>query len=96
MWAGTPYQFEVLPNGYLDAMRVFVKLLKPAFAQLREKGYTSIIYVDDTLLLGDTYKECLSNVRATIHQLQELGFVIHSKKIRSSPYPGDNIFGVQF
>ena len=47
----------------MDAMRVFTKLLKPVFATLREQGYESVIYVDDSLLQGDTYQECLDNIR---------------------------------
>ena len=85
----SPYQFEVMPNGYIDAMRAFAKLLKPVFAHLREQGYTSIIYVDDSLLYGDTFTECLNNVLATLDILQELGFVIHS--IKSVLIPTQNI-----
>ena len=80
MWKATPYQFEAMPNGYLDAMRIFAKLLKPVFHTLRKMGYVSIIYVDDTLLYGDTYEECLKNVLATLEILQDLGFVIHATK----------------
>jgi len=36
-----------MPNGYIDAMRIFTNLLKPAFAHLRERGHVSVIYVDD-------------------------------------------------
>ena len=35
------YKFLVMPNGYSDAMRVFTKILKPPFAQLRSEGYLS-------------------------------------------------------
>ena len=80
MWKGKAYQFEVMPNGYIDAMRIFTKILKPAFSHLREEGHTSIIYVDDSLLGGDTYAECLDNVHATMNLLQQLGFVIHPVK----------------
>ena len=61
-------------------MRVFTKLLKPVFSYLRELGYVSVIYVDDSLLYGDTFDECLENVKVTLECLQELGFIIHSRK----------------
>ena len=80
MWKGQQFQFRVMPNGYCDAMRVFTKLLKPAFAKLREEGHESVIFVDDSFLLGDTFDECLRNISATIYLLQELGFVIHPDK----------------
>ena len=80
MWSARAHQFDAMPNGYKDAMRVFTKLMKPVFSNLREKGYMSIIYVDDSLLYGDTFEECLENVIITLESLQELGFIIHSKK----------------
>ena len=80
MWKGQAYRFCAMPNGYLDAMRVFTKLLKPVFSSLRERGYESIIYVDDSLLQGNSEEECFENVSATLHALQELGFIIHPKK----------------
>ena len=80
MWDGNIFQFCAMPNGYCDAMRVFTKLLKPVFASLREQGYDSIIYVDDSFLLGDSYDECLANIRITLQTLRSLGFVIHPDK----------------
>ena len=48
------YQFIVMPSGYLDAMRVFSKILKPPFCWLRERGFASVVvHVDDTLLAGE-------------------------------------------
>ena len=41
MWVGQSYQYNVMPNGYVDAVSVFTKILKPVFAYLREQGYTS-------------------------------------------------------
>ena len=72
MWQGVALQFRAMPNGYVDAMRIFTKLLKPAFSTLREEGYESVIYVDDSLLQGDTASECLDNVVATLDALQQL------------------------
>lgn len=96
MWKGIPYQFEAMPNGYLDAMRIFTKILKPIFASLREHNYVSIIYVDDTLLYGDTFEECLRNVKATLHMLRELGFVIHARKSVLIPTQRIKFLGFDF
>ena len=74
------YQFEVMPNGNLDAMRVFTKILKPPFTCLREQGHSSVIYVNDFLLAGDTYKDWLDNIHETKLLLEGLGFHIHPKK----------------
>jgi len=79
-WQGTFYQFEVMPNGYIDAMRIFTKILKPAFSYLRELGHSSVIYVDDSLLHGYSYQQCLENVKITERILDSLGFSIHIDK----------------
>ena len=44
-----------MSNGYIDAMQIFNKLLKPVFASLLELGYESFVYVDDGLLLAQTF-----------------------------------------
>ena len=75
---GIAYQFEVMPNRYLDAVRVFTKILQPPFSCLGEQGHLSVIYVDDSLLAGDTYKDCLDNIHETKLLLE--GFHIHPKK----------------
>ena len=85
MWTCDSFQFKAMPNGYADAMRVFTKLLKPVFSTLRELGYESVIYVDDSLLQGDTFNECMENVLTTLNALQDLGFVIHSGKSKFIP-----------
>ena len=68
-WVGKAYHYNAMPNGYVDAMRVFTKILKPVFASLREQGYTSVVYVDDSLLYGLTNEECQTNVMVTLESL---------------------------
>ena len=80
MWLNKVSQFIVIPNGYVDAMRVFSKILKPPFCWLREHGFASVVYVDDTLLAGETYQECCDNIYATMSLLQNLGLTIHPIK----------------
>lgn len=47
---------------------------------LRQKGYQSIIYLDDFLFLGSSIDECRSNINASIILLQSLGFIINYSK----------------
>ena len=65
-WTGNVYKFVGIPNGYSDAIRIFTNILKPVFANLRQKGHLSVIFVDDSYLQGDSETECLGNVEATI------------------------------
>ena len=69
-----------MPNGYSDAMRIFTKILKPPFAQLRKMGHLSVIYVDDSYLQGETLLQCQNNVSETVVLLQSLGFTVHPEK----------------
>ena len=96
MWSANPLQFDAMPNGYKDAMRIFTKLLKPVFSHLRELGYISVIYVDDSLLYGDDFRECLQNVIATLECLQELGFIIHAKKVCAHTHTENRVSWVYY
>ena len=80
IWKGKIYQFLAMPNGYINVMPVFNKLVKPVFASLHEIGYELSVYVDRSLFLAKTFEQCLDNELSTISLLQELGFVIHPTK----------------
>ena len=79
-WKKECYQYIILFNGFSAAVRVFTKVLSPPFKYLRSKGHLSVKYNDDSLLLGETFKVCFKNIRATNSLLQELGFTIHPEK----------------
>ena len=74
-----------MPNGYSPAMRIFTKITKVPFSILRMQGYTSVVYVEDSYLQGDSYENCLKNVNDTIIMLQSLGFTIHPEKSVLTP-----------
>ena len=80
IWKEKIYQFLAMPNGYIDVMGIFNKLLKPLIASLHELGCESSVYTDDSLLLAQKFQECFGNVLATMSLLQALGFVIHPTK----------------
>ena len=40
--------------------------MKPVYASLRMLGHTNSGYIDDSLLLADTYSECEDNVSDTV------------------------------
>ena len=48
MWVGQSYQYNVMPNGFVGAPKLFTKIFKPIFAYLREQRYTSVMKVDDS------------------------------------------------
>lgn len=59
------YEYTCLPFGLSSAPFVYTKLMKPILAHLRARGFSSVLYLDDFLLLGDTFEECLKNVQET-------------------------------
>ena len=61
------------------------KNFKKIFFILREKGFLSVIYVDDWYLQGDNYEDCFSNFLNTKEILRSLGFTIHPEKSKFIP-----------
>ena len=80
LWQGVLYKFTVFPNGLACCPRLFTKILKPVMSHLHSLGYISTIFIDDTLLIGDSELECLRNVNASMDVFQRLGFVVHPEK----------------
>ena len=78
-------KFTYMPNGYGPALRIFTKIRKVPFSVLRMQDHTSVVYVDDSYLQGDSSESCLKNVNDTIIILRSLGFTIHPEKSVLTP-----------
>ena len=74
-------QFNAMHNGYVDAMPVFNKVLKPLFAHETEQGLSSVVYVDYTLLGGDTFEECQDNNLQYPYMLKRFGFLYTPREV---------------
>ena len=72
-------------NRYDPAMGTFTKTTKIPLTRLRKKGHVSVVYLGDSYLQGNTYKQCLKNISNSINILQELGFSIHPFKSGLTP-----------
>ena len=57
-WKGNLYVFTCLCFGLSSAPRIFTKLMKPVVVCLRRQGYTLVIYLDDMLIIADSYSVC--------------------------------------
>ena len=84
-WLEKLYKLIAMPNEISDAMLVFTKVSKPLYAYLRQQGYMSIIFGDDSYLQGDTKQECLQNIEATVSLLESLDVAIHEGKSILNP-----------
>ena len=87
------YEFICLPFGLNTAPYVFTKLLKPVIAFLRKLGFLSVIYLDDLLLFGNSYSQCLENINKSIEMLEKLGFTLNEVKSCKLPSQICNFLG---
>ena len=44
-------------------------------------GFVSTIFIDDTLLMGDSEKKCVQNVKSSLALFKSLGFEIDSQSM---------------
>lgn len=82
---GILYEFTCLPFGLNISPYVFTKILKPVVNFLRKDDFLSVVYLDDFLLFGNSYIECLKNLNSTISLLKSLGFSINFAKSHVIP-----------
>ena len=79
-WGDQLYMFTAFPNGLACCPRLFTKFLKPVMAHLDMLGFVSTIFIDDTLLMGNSEKGCVQNMKNTLALFKSLGFVVHPNK----------------
>ena len=66
-----------LPFGASKAPEIFHRLSQSVIGIMQRKGYTVIAYLDDFLLIEDTYERCLQGFNTLIELLQILDFSIN-------------------
>ncbi|KAK2548898.1 Polyprotein P3 [Acropora cervicornis] len=94
LWRGVLYQFQCLLMGLTSSPRLFTKLLKPVFGHLRAQcGISRTGYIDDSLYLGETVQECMTNIHTAVQLFISLGFHIHPKKSVIVPSQSIEYFG---
>lgn len=59
------FEFTCLQFGLNVAPYVFTKLLKPVAAYLRSREFASVLYLDDILIVGNSFEDCKINIRET-------------------------------
>ena len=87
------YKYLVLPMGYKDSARMFLKILKPVLAHLRAKSFLSSVYTDDFFLTDKTPPSCSLNVETTKQILKKLGFDFSDKSVTQ---PTQNLLHLGF
>ena len=69
-----------LPNGLASAPRLFTKVLKPIYAQLRSLAISAWDTLTTLFSWAYTYASCEDNILETTNTFLKLGFVIHPTK----------------
>ena len=80
MWDNTIYQYTCWSNALACAPRCFTKLMKPVYTKLQSLDFVNVGYIEDSLLCGDTKRECQENVFERTSLMKELGFMINVEK----------------
>lgn len=84
-WKNKTFEYTCLPFGLSSSPWVFTKLLRVPVAFLRRLGIRLFIYLDDILVVGSTFQECIASVKKVISTLESLGFLINFKKSVTTP-----------
>ena len=92
-WKGKLYEYTCFPNGLSSAPRLFTKLMKPCYAQLRLSGHTVSGYIDDTYIQSQDFNDAAHSILACKSLFSSLGFVIHPDKSMSAPSQTVKVLG---
>ena len=82
---GKVFEYCCLPNGLSTAPRLFTKLMRVLFSELRKDGHMSVMYIDDSLLVADNKQDCIRGINDTIDILKKAGFCINWEKSMLAP-----------
>ena len=91
-WGGKTFQFNCLPFGFSSAPRVFTKTTRPLMTTLRSMGLSTIMYIDDILIMAESEILAKEHTVGLIH-LENLGFVIKYLKSQLTPTQGIEFLG---
>ena len=73
-------KFVVLPNELSSGPRKFYKAHWTTHCVFKTEGVIIAIYIDNIIVIGDTYEECPIDFIRTIKLFLKLGFIIHPEK----------------
>ena len=72
------FRYKVMPFGLCNAPATFERLMELLLAGLNWKK--CLIYIDDILVFGATFRDCLDNLQEVLAKLKEANLKIKPKK----------------
>ena len=94
VWNGRVFQFRVLCFGVKNAPFTFNRLGQQLRKFFSLKGVSIIIYIDDILVISETFNKCRSDTQFVINKLVELG--LHIKLEKCSLCPSQSFYFLGF
>ena len=93
-FGGKNYVFRAMPFGLSSAPAAFTKLLRPVAQLLRQKGLRLVIYLDDILLMSDSYGQAVQDVALLTETLCSLGWCVNYDKCQLTPVQSLEFLGL--
>jgi hypothetical protein len=78
-------QFQTTAFGLAIAPRVFTNLLRTPIALLRRMCIRLIVYMDDILIMNQSYQGVQSDLQTVVAMMEGLGFLINKAKSELNP-----------
>ena len=75
-WRGKVYQFRTLASSLSTASKTFTRVMKPILLQCQKMGIIVFLYLDDTLVLANSYTQAKEDGWRVVQFIQRLGFVL--------------------
>ena len=83
---GQLYEFQCLAQGLSSCCFYFTKVMKLPLTVLRERHDVTISnYLDDTIIIEESYMETVESTAAAANLFQELGFMLSESKSVTQP-----------
>merc|ERR1712106_1025532 len=85
MYRGQGWMFTAMPFGLTIAPQIFTHLIAYAMNKMKLEGIPCLPFLDDLLMWGFTYQQCLERATQAIKILEDLGWLINREKSRLEP-----------
>ena len=73
-------QFNSLSLGLSSAPRLFTKIVREPVRYLRSRGHRTVVFLDDMLLVSESYEKAQKQAQEVSSLFRSLGFIINRKK----------------
>ena len=72
------FEFKVMPFGLCNAPATFQRLMNSALSGLH--GNSCLVYLDDVIIMGNTFKDHLRNLHYVFHRIRAAGLKLQPNK----------------